>query len=187
MKLIVIAITSLLLFFPSYWLFESVVGPDWGAGIAAVGMYIMLPVLMLSIWESSEEKVTDDIMSISLQNGNLCSDDYKIFSAFVVEDPGFADLHYLLDIGEGKTLSLKGQYLYGPVESGAFPSSSVRVFWDKESSFTCGVQCMGNSIVPVRVIQTQTDDDSILERYLNDREVFNQPIEYVVQILENRG
>ena len=51
MRLILIAIVSVVLFFPLYWMLHPFFGPNWGAGIAAFMMYIGFPVLFLSKWD----------------------------------------------------------------------------------------------------------------------------------------
>jgi len=50
MRLLLIAIASVILFFPLYWILHPVFGANWGAGIAAFMMYIGLPNLFLFKW-----------------------------------------------------------------------------------------------------------------------------------------
>ena len=50
MRLLLIAIASIVLFFPLYWLLHPLFGPDWGSGIAVFTMYIVFPALFLLKW-----------------------------------------------------------------------------------------------------------------------------------------
>lgn len=50
MRLVLIAIASVTLFFPLYWALHPFLGPNWGAGIAAFMMYIGFPCLFLLKW-----------------------------------------------------------------------------------------------------------------------------------------
>ena len=51
MRLLLIAIASVVLFFPLYWILHPVFGANWGAGVAAFMMYIGLPGLFLLKWD----------------------------------------------------------------------------------------------------------------------------------------
>jgi membrane protease YdiL (CAAX protease family) len=50
MRLLLIAIASVILFFPLYWALHPFFGANWGAGIAAFMMYIGFPSLFLLKW-----------------------------------------------------------------------------------------------------------------------------------------
>jgi hypothetical protein len=50
MRLLLIAILSVILFFPLFWALHPFFGPNWGAGIAAFMMYIGFPALFLLKW-----------------------------------------------------------------------------------------------------------------------------------------
>ena len=50
MRLLLIGIASVVLFFPLYWMLHPFFGPNWGAGIAAFMMYIGFPVLFVLKW-----------------------------------------------------------------------------------------------------------------------------------------
>jgi hypothetical protein len=77
MRFIVIAICAVVLFFPMYWLFEAVVGPDWGAGIAAVAMYIAFPVMALKAWPGRVLQGPQS-MEAALVNGTLKCADFDV-------------------------------------------------------------------------------------------------------------
>ena len=50
MRLLLIAIASVILFFPLYWALHPFFGPNWAAGLAAFMMYICFPCLFLLKW-----------------------------------------------------------------------------------------------------------------------------------------
>ncbi|BCO17649.1 hypothetical protein KUC3_05060 [Alteromonas sp. KC3] len=50
-RLLVIAILAVVLFFPLYWLFYFITGQEWTAWIAGVLVWIVFPIIMLKIWE----------------------------------------------------------------------------------------------------------------------------------------
>ena len=50
MRLLLLAIVSVILFFPLYWMLHPFFGPNWGAGIAAFMMYIGFPTLFILKW-----------------------------------------------------------------------------------------------------------------------------------------
>lgn len=56
MRLLLISILSVLLFFPTYWVLYPVLGPDWGAGIALFMMAIGFPVAFLRKWKRSTSR-----------------------------------------------------------------------------------------------------------------------------------
>jgi len=70
MRFLVIAIGSIVLFFPAFWLFDAVVGPNWGAGIAAVAMYIAFPVLALTVWPAKKAPSETSLLN-ALEEGTL--------------------------------------------------------------------------------------------------------------------
>jgi len=185
MKFIVIAISSVVLFFPAFWLFSQVVGDDWGAGIAAVAMYIAFPILMLKIWPDSKKPKTDTMFE-ALENGVLASAEYEVRDVVEIEEVEDEGCHYLLDIGDGQTLVLSGQYLYGPVESGMFPSSRIRIFWHRTEGYTFGIECLGNNILPSKSINSIAEDGNGNMSVPSDRDVLDQPLGKVVALMEAR-
>lgn len=182
MRFIIIAIASVVLFFPTFWLFSQAVGDNWGTGIAAVAMYIVFPILIMKAWPDSKKR-TPDTMYEALENGTLSSAEYVIGDAIEIEEYEDEGPHYLLDIGNGKTLSLSGQYLYAPVEAGKFPSSRIRVFWHSTEGYTFGIECLGNKMLPSRTVKLLTEDKYEQAVVPSDREILDQPIGTIVDVL----
>jgi hypothetical protein len=186
MRFIIIAITSIILFFPAFWLFSQVVGDNWGAGIAAVAMYLAFPILMMKVWPETKKR-HPDAMYEALVNGTLSSADYSIEEAVEIEEYEDEGQHYLLDIGNAQTLSLSGQYLNSLVEAGKFSSSRIRVYWDTAEGCTFGIECLGAKILPSETLKPLTEaayDQNIVPA---DREVLDQPLRKVVEILIRRA
>ena len=50
LRLLSIALLSVLLFFPIYIVLQPVVGPNWAAGIAVLFLYVVLPVFFLLLF-----------------------------------------------------------------------------------------------------------------------------------------
>jgi len=57
MRLLIIAIFCVILFFPCFWLFSSVIGADWGAGLAMVFCWLLLPFMLLRKWTYSRSPI----------------------------------------------------------------------------------------------------------------------------------
>jgi hypothetical protein len=176
MRLFVVAISSVILFFPTFWLFNAVVGPNWGAGIAAVAMYIAFPVLALRIWAKRDPPAAQS-MELALRDGKLAEAEYEITDAVAYAEEEDEGLLYLLSIGETRTLCLSGQYLYEPVERGEFPSSRVRVFWHKTDGFTYGIQCLGSPLAASKTVQRAEGGEQAM---LEDRQVIEQALSSLV-------
>ena len=170
MRFIAIAIASVLLFFPTFWLFNSVVGANWGAGIAAVAMYIAFPILGMRIWRppASHDSVS---MEVALASGELGTGEYEINEVVEVEELEDEGKHFLLAISTSETLFLSGQYLYEPSERGTFPSTSIRLFWHKSLGVTYGVQCLGEPIKPKFRLSAFTEEHCDTGKVPKDREV----------------
>jgi hypothetical protein len=181
MRFIVIAVCSVVLFFPAFWLFEAVVGPNWGAGIAAVAMYIGFPILAMKVWPGKQAPATT--MLAALEDGSLASADYDITEVVEVEESEDEGLHFLMDIGQGRTLFLSGQYLYEPVKAGRFPSTRIRVFWHAQAGLTYGVQSLGDRILPSRKLSPPSLKTVESGAFPSDRDVLGQDLGTVTEVL----
>ena len=185
MRFIVIVICSVGLFFPMYWLFEAVVGPNWGAGIAAVAMYIAFPVAAMKMWPEKPIPQTFS-METALTRGTLTSADFDIRQVVPIEE--FEDEpHFLLDIGDNRTLYLSGKYLYGAVDSGRFPSTRIRVFWDSVDGVTYGVQDLGDRLIQSEEVVRPSIVSLESDAYPSDRDIIGQGIRDVIQALSRNA
>ena len=181
MRLVAVSIASVALFFPVYWLFESTVGPNWGAGIATAAMFVVFPFLILKMWKAKEVPVANIL--VALEEGFLVTEDYDVSEAIEVEESEDEGLHFLLDVGEGRTLFLSGQYLYEPVTAGRFPSSRIRIFWNSRENYTFGVETLGDRLLPTRRLPSLTARVLESKVFPNDRDVLAQDLDEVARLL----
>lgn len=149
MRFLTIAVGSVVLFFPLFWLFDAIVGPSWSAGIAAFAMYIAFPVLALKLWGSPKTKTLPSMES-ALAAGELLSVEYVVSAAVEVQESEDEGKHFYLAVGSDETLFLSGQYLCEPVERGAFPNTRILVHSHKILNFSYGVACLGEPLSDVQ-------------------------------------
>lgn len=179
MRFIAIAIASVVLFFPTFWLFSSAVGTNWGSGIAAVAMYVAFPIMGLRIWRPPASQNSTS-MEGALAAGELDTVEYEISEVVEVEEFEDEGKHFLLAIGPSETLFLSGQYLYEPIERGGFPSTRIRLFWHKSLDVTYGVQCLGEPIKPKVRLPAFTEEQCDTGAVPKDREVLQRSIQEAI-------
>jgi len=184
MKLLVIAIISLVLFFPAYWLFHSVVGPNWGAGITAVGMYIFFPFLLLKVWKSKSENTP---IEVALAAGELSVSEFNILDIAEIEDLESGELHYIADIGNDKTLCLRGNYLFEAFDQRRFPSTKVTIYFNKKDNISYGIECRGDKLIPLKQGLKLRDDVYETNIVPENLEVINQPLLEVMSRLSKNA
>lgn len=170
MRYVVVAVCSLVLFFPTYWLFHAVVGPDWGAGIAAVAMSIAFPLVALSIWPAKVRTPTVS-MDRALEEGKLGMTEYDVQDAVEIEQVEDEGRHFLLSLDGRRTLYLSGQYLSDLSGDGRFPSSKIRLFWCTDTGVTFGVQCLGDRLAVSEVLPAPDVEALEADVLPNDRHV----------------
>jgi hypothetical protein len=175
MRLVVVAFVSVVLFFPAFWLFQSVFGANWGAGIASFGMYIAFPIVALRAWPT-KVKAGLPSMSRALAAGELAEMDFDVSAAVALEESEDEGLHYFLQVAEDRTLFLSGQYLYEPVDAGRFPSTKIRLYWHRTAGITYGVQCLGTPLPPLSTVTASTDIGMERADRPEDRQVLEQSL-----------
>lgn len=183
MRLLLIALGSVALFFPTYWLFHAAVGPNWGAAIAAVAMYVAFPALGMALWTGPRRR--PDPLGDALESGNLAIDDHAVFGAVEVAETEDEGLHFFLDIGDGRTLHLSGQYLYEPVRRALFPRAHVRVLWNRSNDVTYGVLGDGEPCEILERLGPYTPEHGVGGHVPADRAVLAQPLSTVVAKLRD--
>ena len=82
MRLLSIAILSVLLFFPLYAVLHPLFGPNWAAGIAAFFMYIGLPAFFLFIFPKEWKHPLIKFMNYLLAAAVLWISFYFLYLAF---------------------------------------------------------------------------------------------------------
>ena len=107
--------------------------------------YFVIPAYLLHIWPSSRRAKVKS-MSDALWDGELRTTEHQVRAAVQIEEVEDEGLHFLLSTGDGRTLSLSGQYLYAPVECQVFPSEGVRVFTHSVTGQVYGVEAFGQPL-----------------------------------------
>ena len=184
MKYLLLVFASLVFFFPTYWLFEPVVGQNWGAGIAAVAMYLAFPIIGL-LWIDRTTKEPDSMLK-ALHGGTLNFAEHNVYDAITIVDYASGLNFYLLAIDDGKTLVLNGEYCNEQVKKGLFPSSRIRLYWDKSSLKTYGVEPIGNRILVSNKIEANTLDIDNKGCQLKDRDIFKQTLSHIASSIIHR-
>ena len=102
MRLLLISIFCVIIFFPSYWLFHPIMGPNWGSGVSIVLCWLLLPYFLLKQWNSTQSKV--------LIAGNY------LLAIMVLAFTGWVLYRWLI-VGEELqgSVRLLGVYLFGAV------------------------------------------------------------------------
>ena len=186
MRYIFVPISAVILFFPAFWLFSQVVGDDWGAGIAAFFMYIWYPFMALRFFARNDISEVDD-MTQALASGVLEVSEYSVKSVIEIEESDDEGMFFLLEVGDNQTLCLRGQYLYESTERGSFPSSQIKIFWNKGIGFSYGVEGNGTKLKPKRKLPPLTENQWQLDFLPEDRDLINQDINEVAQIIEENA
>ena len=183
MRYIYVAISAIVLFFPVFWLFSQAVGDNWGAGLAAIFMYVWYPFMALKFLSRNEQPTMDD-MAMALSKAELQCEEYAVQQAVEIEEFEDEGLFFLLDVGKDRTLCLRGQYLYEAVENGSFPSSKIRLFWNQRVGETYGVEGAGLKLLLTRKLPPLNEKQLASEILPGDRDLLEQKIEDVIKIIE---
>jgi hypothetical protein len=162
-RFISIAVVCTLLLIPIAGFSSNIIsnGPLLIAFTFTLG-YVALPALLLRLWpepQGQKEKSMQD----ALCDGDLVMAEHVVRDAAQIEELEDEGLHFLLATGTGQTLCLSGQYLYGPVERKSFPSTAVRIYKNRKSGVTYGIETLGS-----RIDQWQTYDPFRLEQVGSD-------------------
>lgn len=184
MRYIFVPLSAVILFFPTFWFFSQIVGDKWGAGIAALFMYIVYPFMVLKFLERHDE--VDD-MTQELASGLLEMSEYSVKSVIEIKEFDDEGMFFLLEVGENKTLCLRGQYLYECTDGGSFPSSEIKILWNKNFGFTDSVEGTGNKLKPKRRLPPLNEKQWKLDSLPEDRDLIHKKIDEVAQIIEDNA
>lgn len=183
MRILFVAISAIVLFFPAFWLFSLAVGDDWGAGIAAFFMYVWYPFMALKFLGRHDARDASN-MATALAHGELGVDEYTVSSYIEIDEFEDEGLFFLLNIGPGETLCLRGQYLYEAVESGRFPASKLRIFWNRRSKDSYGVEASGLRLMPLRMLLPLNEKQWDSGCLPGDRDIIALDVEAVAHWIE---
>ena len=110
--------------------------------------------------------------------------EYEVSGVFVINEFEDEGMFYLLQIGAEGTLCLRGQYLYDAVESGLFPSSRIRNFWNKSEGFTYRVEGLGKKIIPQQVLKPLNEKQWESNTLPGDRDIIESEMDEVVRSIQ---
>ena len=162
-RLIAIAAVCTLLLIPIAGFSSNIIsnGPLLIAVSVALA-YFVIPIFILRAWPARKVKKLKS-MSSALWDGELQTDEHRVFAVAQIEETEDEGLHFLVTTEPGQTLSITGQYLYGPVERKAFPSEGFRLFKNSVTGQIYGIEPLGRPIMswpifdPFTIGQVQSD------------------------------
>ena len=179
LRLLVIGVVSTLLLIPIAGYSSNVIHSE--ALLVAVSValgYVVVPAILLRLWPPRTATVKS--MQNALWEGELQTVDYRVLEIAQVSEQEDEGLHFLIAIGEGRTLYLSGQYLYGLVERRAFPSEAVRVFLNKITGDRYGIEPVGKPIESWSLYRPFDFRDVNAPDPLEDGRVYDETIERMV-------
>lgn len=141
--------------------------------------YFVIPVYLLRIWPSRKDKKLKS-MSDALWDGELETVDYKVCAIAQIEETEDEGLHFLVSTETGQTLSLSGQYLYGPVERKVFPSEGVRLFKNATTGQLYGIEPVSQRIHSWPIYAPFTGGQVQTELTIEDGQLYPMSIEEIV-------
>ncbi|WP_426994526.1 hypothetical protein [Methylomonas sp. CM2] len=141
--------------------------------------YVVIPVFLLCLWPAQKAKQSKS-MQDALYDGDLLTVEHEVQDVVQIEEIEDEGLHFLLAIETGDTLSLSGQYLYGPVERNEFPSRRVRLFTNKTTGLLYGIEPIGERIPHWALYDSFTDEAPNSDLTIEDGKLYSQPIAEIV-------
>jgi hypothetical protein len=98
----------------------------------------------------------------ALENGSVFVK--RVSANAVIEIVEFEDegSGYIYDVGDGKTLFLKGQRFFPVDEDMRWPNSEFEIVRTVHGDVWVGIFCSGNELTPVRVLETSECIDDIV-------------------------
>jgi len=148
--------------------------------------YFVIPVYLLRLWPSQKVKKLKS-MSDALWDGELQTVEYKVCAIAQIEETEDEGLHFLIATETGQTLSLSGQYLYGPVERKAFPSEGVRLFKNSVSGQLYGIEPIGQRVLSWPIYDPFTVGQVQAQLTIEDGQFYPMSIEEIISKLGLRS
>jgi len=121
--------------------------------------------------------------------------EFRANRAIMVEEFEDEGLHFLMDLGGGRTLCLSGQYLYdyepmtefedGVSRPRAFPNTHFLMKRHKVDSYTLSLEMLGDSFEPEDVFQHFKEDDFKFDRVMEDGQIISHLT--FDEIIKNHG
>jgi hypothetical protein len=147
--------------------------------------YIVAPAVLLQTWPARRGKKSKSIGD-ALWDGELLTVDYPVSAVAQIEEMEDEGLHFLVAIDNVGTLWLSGQYLYGPVERGEFPSQGIRLFRNKATGAFYGIEATGQRLEQWVTYDPVQGEPTEAGFELEDSKVYSQSIEQIAAALNLR-
>jgi len=182
-RLIAIAVVCTMLLIPIAGFSSNIISS--GPLLIAVSFglaYFVIPAYLLRIWPSQKAKKLKS-MSDALWDGELKTVEYKVCAVAQIEETEDEGLHFLVTTETGQTLSLSGQYLYGPVERKAFPSEGVRLFKNTVTGQLYGIEPFGQRVKSWPIYDPFTAGQVQTELSIEDGQFYPMSIEEIISKL----
>jgi len=179
-RLIAIAVVCTMLLIPIAGFSSNIISS--GPLLIAVSFglaYFVIPVYLLRIWPARKANALKS-MSDALWDGELETLTYKVCAVAQIEETEDEGLHFLVTTESGQTLSLSGQYLYGPVERKIFPSEGVRLFKNTVTGQLYGVEPFGKQIQGWPIYDPFTVGQVSSELTIEDGQFYSMSIEEII-------
>ena len=185
-RLIAIAVVCTMLLIPIAGFSRNIISSDPLLIAVSCGLaYFVIPAYLLHIWPSKGAKQFKP-MADALLDGELQTVDYKVCAIAQIEEAEDEGLHFLVTTETGQTLSLSGQYLYGPVERKVFPSEGVRLFRNVATGELYGIEPVGQRIEAWPIYDPFTVGQVQTENFIEDGRLYSMPIEEIIAKLALR-
>lgn len=181
-RLITIAAICTMLLIPIAGFSSNIISNGPLLIIVSFGLaYIVIPAYLLHIWPA-EPKLKQKLPSLetALWEGNLATTEYEVEGVAQIEEAEDEGFHFLVATKGGETLFLSGQYLYNLVDRDFFPSERVRVFRNRVTGMTYGIEPSGGHLKDWPTYEALSASQSSEEAGLQDGRVYEQTIPAIV-------
>lgn len=144
--------------------------------------YVALPILLLSIWPEAKERRSKS-MQDSLWDGDLLTTEYEACAVAQIEESEDEGLHFFVAVKSGETIFLSGQYLHDLVERNMFPSERFRIFKNKTTGESYGIEPTGARLVNWSTFGLFAAESSSANLFPKDGVLYSESISALVASL----
>lgn len=181
-RLITIAAICTMLLIPIAGFSSNIISNGPLLIIVSFGLaYIVIPAYLLHIWPANPEPKQKPLsIETALWVGDLATTEYEVEDVAQIEEDEDEGFHFLVATKGGETLFLSGQYLYNLVDREFFPSERVRVFRNRVTGMTYGIESSGRQLNDWPTYKALSASQSSDEAGLQDGRVYEQTIPAIV-------
>jgi hypothetical protein len=168
-RFIIIAIVCTGMLIPIAGYSSNIVNKTSAFLIAISLGYVCLPILLLNIWPEPKNRKFKSLED-ALWNGKLLTTEYMACAVAQIEETEDEGLHFLVTTETDETIFLSGQYLDELVQNNKFPSERFRIFKNKDSGQTYGIEPIGKPLVNWSVFDPFASPQKVSVFFLDDLE-----------------